>query len=402
MQGQANLGVGGGVIGFGGQQGGAVNRYQSMPFPAQALVNRLTFEQLQQRRKANGEAKDEAKKTGSAIAEFDPTGSVNAAAQTETVGDQVRYTIDHKITLARQRSALLPIVNAEVTARSVSIFNGGVHGKFPLRGLKIKNTTGQNLMQGPIAVYEEGAYAGDAQMPDVQAGEERLLSFAVDQGIEVKAETKSAPEVLTTVRIVKGVVQETHRMRQTTSYLIKNRSGQERNLIVEHPVDPEWKLVGEQKPAERSRDFYRFEWPVASGASLVRDVVQEKPRQNSYLLMGLSEDRVGLLLRSTVITPKLKEALQTAIELQNRLNTAQREQSQVQSQYQNVVQEQARVRSNLDKVPANSALQKRYLDKLDKLETQLEKLQGQSDEKQEQSRSKQKELENYLGQLSVE
>jgi hypothetical protein len=403
---QANLGVGGGVIGMGGQQGGAVNRYQSvLPFlpPAQALaVNRLTYEELQQRRKEKQQAKDEAKKTGSAIAEFDPTDSINAAALTETVGDQVRYLIDHKITLARQRSALLPIVNAEVTARGVSIFNEKVHGKFPLRGLKLKNTTGQNLMQGPIAVYEDGAYAGDARMPDVQAGEERLLSFAVDQGTEVKAETKSAPEVLTTVRIVKGVVQETHRMRNTTTYLVKNRSGQERSLIVEHPVDPDWKLVGEQKPAERSRDFYRFEWPAASGASLVRDVVQEKSRQTSSLLLGLKEDRVGLLLRSTVVTAKLKEALQKGIELQNRLSTAQRELSQVQSQYQTVVQEQGRLRSNLDKVPANSALQKRYLDKLDKLETQLEKLQAQIEEKQEQTRSQQKELESYLGQLSVE
>ena len=92
-------------------------------------------------------------------------------------------------------------------------------------------------MQGPVSVYEGGSYAGDARLPDLQANEERLLSFAVDQAVEVKSETKSEPESLTMVRILKGVLEETHRQRNTVKYLIQNRSNQERTLIVEHP-DP--------------------------------------------------------------------------------------------------------------------------------------------------------------------
>src|SRR6185437_1315053 len=190
FQGQGNLGAGGGIAGFGGQQlgqqGGFQGSFQGVPFnryqtnnafvQAQGF-NRLTYEQLQERRKERENAKEEAKKMGSALAEFDPTSSVNAAALAETIGDQARYTIDHKVNLARQRSALLPLVNQEVTGQRVSIFNEKIHGKFPLRGLKFKNTTAQNLMQGPVSVYEAGVYAGDARLPDLQANEERLLSF---------------------------------------------------------------------------------------------------------------------------------------------------------------------------------------------------------------------------------
>ena len=193
-------------------------------------VNRLNYEQLQQRRQQNAKAREEAKKIGNALADFDPIDSVNAAALAETIGDQARYTIDHKISLARQRSALLPLVNQEVTGQRVSIFNEKVNSKFPLRGLKIKNATAQNLMQGPVSVYEGSSYAGDARLPDLQANEERLLSFAVDQAVEIKSETKSEPESLTMVRILKGVLEETHRQRNTVKYRVKNRSNQERTL----------------------------------------------------------------------------------------------------------------------------------------------------------------------------
>jgi len=409
FQGVGNVGMGG-IAGFGGQQGGqggfqgvAANRYQLGNALVQAPgVNRLTYEQLQERRKEREKAKEAAKKAGSTIAEFDPTDSVNAAALAETIGDQVRYIIDHKVSLARQRSALLPLVNQEVTGQRISIFNENIHGKFPLRGLKLKNTTGQNLMQGPVAVYEGGAYAGDARLPDLQANEERLLSFAVDQAVEVKTETKSAPEVLTTVRIVKGNAEQTHRQRRTVTYLAKNRSAQERTLIVEHPIQSDWKLVGAEKPAERSRDFYRFEWKVPAGKSFVREVAEERTRLEKTWLYGMNEDKYQLLVRATVVSPKLREALKHTDERMNRLTDTKREQAQLQTQLLTVTQEQVRIRSSLDKIPANSALQKRYLEKLDKQETQIEKLQAQIEEKQEAAKKQQKELEQYLAELTVE
>ncbi|MGH7174048.1 MAG: DUF4139 domain-containing protein, partial [Gemmataceae bacterium] len=214
-----------------GNLGGGFNRYQLNNNIVQAPgVNRLNYEQLQQRRQQREKLREEAKKVGNAVAwnvAFDPISGVPTAAVAETNGDQARYLIDHKISLARQRSALLPLVNQEITSQRVSIFNDKVNSKFPLRGLKIKNGTGQNLMQGPVSVYEGSSYAGDARLPDLQANEERLLSFAVDQAVEVKSETKSQPESLTMVRILKGVLEQTHRQRGTVKYLIKNRSGQE-------------------------------------------------------------------------------------------------------------------------------------------------------------------------------
>ncbi|HEY7329351.1 MAG TPA: DUF4139 domain-containing protein [Gemmataceae bacterium] len=406
--GQTQLGVQSGrPPGFqGNSQNMPLNSYQLgnnfAPVPG---VSRLNYDQLQQRRQERKQAGEQAKKLGEAIVwndAFDPTASIDAAALADVVGDQARHVIDHKISLARQRSALLPLVNQEITVQRVSVFNEQVNAKFPLRGLKIKNATGQPLMQGPVTVYEGGSYAGDARLPDLQANEERLLSFAVDQAVEVKSETKPMPDSLAMLRILKGVVEQTHRQRSTTKYLIKNRSDQERTLIVERPVQSGWKLVGEEKPTERTRSAYRFEWKVPSGKSLVRDVVEERTYPTRIALLGMNPDSIELLVRSTVATPKLREELGKVIESKRHLSDTQKELTRLRSQLGEATQEQNRIRTSLEKVPANTSLHKRYLEKLDKLETEIEMLQNQTKENQEKEKKQSAEFEKYLADLTVD
>src|SRR5205085_4534118 len=111
--------------------------------------------------------------------------SVNAAASAAKLGDFFQYALNKPVSLPRQKSALLPIVGKDVEASRVSIYNERVQAKFPLLGLRFKNTSGLHLMQGPVTVFEGSNYAGDAQIQDLQPKEERLVSYAIDLGTEV-------------------------------------------------------------------------------------------------------------------------------------------------------------------------------------------------------------------------
>ncbi len=235
--------------------------------------NRLNYDQLQQRRQQIRDNKDKAKKIGSVMA-LDPSGVASAATAAE-IGDYFQYIINQKVSLPRQKSAMLPIVNQPVEGARVSIYNEAVQAKFPLLGLRFKNTTGQDLMQGPVSVYEGGTYSGDGRIMDLQPNEERLLSFAIDQGVEIKAEHTASTEKLIAVKVDKGVMYVTHKLRETKCYQVKNRSPQDRDLIIEHPIRDEWKLVEPEKANEVSRDVYRFDQTVAAGKTAKLDVVEE-------------------------------------------------------------------------------------------------------------------------------
>ncbi|HEV8062860.1 MAG TPA: DUF4139 domain-containing protein, partial [Gemmataceae bacterium] len=332
---------------------------------------------------------------------MDLGGTARSVAQAAKLGDFFQYTIDRPVTLPRQKSALLPIINKDVEATKVSIFNEAVHAKFPLLGLKFKNTSGQNLMQGPITVYEGDNYAGDGRVMDLQPNEERLLSYAVDLGVEVKAEGKSHPTELTTVKIAKGLLQTTYKQRQTRSYLIKNRSPQDRSLLIEHPYRTDWRLVLPEKAIERSRDVYRFEVPVKSGATARQDVVEEQVREQHTELASAEDKTLRLLLLSTVTSQPVKEALTKAVEFRTRLADTQRDLVHVEQQLKEIVEDQTRLRANLKEMPPTSAAYKRYLEKFDTQETELEKLHNQAKQFRDSEKQQKTAYENYLANLSV-
>jgi hypothetical protein len=68
--------------------------------------------------------------------------SVAAFAAAEKLGDFFQYVVERPVTLPRQESALLPIVGKDVEGIRVSIYNERAQAKFPLLGLRLKNTSG--------------------------------------------------------------------------------------------------------------------------------------------------------------------------------------------------------------------------------------------------------------------
>src|SRR5262249_47283621 len=99
--------------------------------------------------------------------DMSPAKSGEASATAGGPGDFFQYVIDHPVSLPRQKSAMLPIVQKEVEADRVSIYSERTQAKHPLLGLRFHNTTGMHLMQGPITVFEGSSYAGDARVLDI-------------------------------------------------------------------------------------------------------------------------------------------------------------------------------------------------------------------------------------------
>jgi hypothetical protein len=158
---------------------------------------------------------------------------VHGAAVTTELGDYFQYAIENPVTLPRQKSAMLPIVNQEVEGAKVSIYNERTHATFPLLGLRFKNTTPLHLMQGPITVFENSSYAGDARILDLQPKEERLISYAIDLGVEVEPVVHESKDHIIKVKIVKGVLHATHKVRDSKTYTIKNRTEHDRSVLME-------------------------------------------------------------------------------------------------------------------------------------------------------------------------
>lgn len=271
----------------------SINRYQNdKAFQVDNNNGRINFEQLQQRRLGNNDpnnAKPQqqlqqkaAQELGSALVNVDPEFMERMRAA-EELGHPARFTIDQKVSLPRQQSIMLPIMDEPIDAAKVSIYNPRVHASRPLHGMKIKNKTKQALMSGPVTVYEgEQPYSGDARMLDLQPGEERYISYALDTGVEIKPFDVIKPGPEMTAKMENGQLHIQYKMRHTRTYVIVNRSPDARKVVIEQPVRTGWKLVVPEKPAELTTELYRFEVEVKPGETKKYDVSEELPRVDPF------------------------------------------------------------------------------------------------------------------------
>jgi hypothetical protein len=328
-------------------------------------------------------------------------GVASAAIATE-LGEYFKYELEHPVSLPRQKSALIPIVNGPVEASRVSIYNEAVHAKFPLLGLRFKNTTGLHLMQGPVTVFESNTYAGDARVGDLQPNETRLISYAVDLGTEVVPEVPNPADSLTAIKVYKGILYATHKVRHTKDYTIKNRSPHERLVLIEHPYRADLALIKPEKAAERARDVYRFEVKAESNKPVKLQVVEEQQRVDVMQLTNANDDTVRYFLRGTIGSAKVKAALEEALKLKDQLAQTQSEIAKEEQALQVIEKDQARMRANMERVPQSSEAYKRYLKKFDDQETIIEKGRAVITKLQEKAESQRKTYESFLLNLNVE
>jgi hypothetical protein len=334
--------------------------------------------------------------------DMDLAATVVSVAAAEEAGELFKYTIAMPVSIARQRSAMLPIVTEDIAGRKVSIYNENTHKKYPLNGLELTNTTDLNLMQGPVTVFDGGTYAGDAKLPDLQPGEKRLIAYALDLTTEVMIDRKPHPEELLTVKIVKGVLWHQRKYVDERSYNIKNKGDKKRTILIEQPYGDGWKLIEPEKPYDKTDDVFRFEVEVPAGEVAQQKVRLQRVRDQSVALLGLDLDNIRFYIRSPAVSQTVKSALEKIIELKTELDQIARQRDEHEKRVKEATEQQARVRENLKTLDRNTDAYKRQLVKFDDYEDAIEEHTAAFKQAAEDWEQKQRVLERYVLSLNVE
>jgi hypothetical protein len=333
-------------------------------------------------------------------AAIDLSKGIASAANTDDVGESFRYVIKTPVTLGRNESSMLPIMNGPVQGTKVYLFNPAVHAKHPLAGLKLTNTSGLHLQQGPITVFEEDEYAGDAQIADIPPDSTRLITYAMDLDTEVVAAASSAEQKLVGLSIQSGGLILKHLATRKSQYLVKNSGTDPKSLLIERPVDPGWPNI-EPKAAEKTRDLYRFAVTAAPGKPATLVVTETKDVVETLVLRNLDPTAVDLYIRSNQAGPALRDALKAFLSRKTALEGLTARRTSFEQLLRDETAEQQRLRDNLKSLAQNDQLQQRYVKKLAASEDTLESLrQKLADAKTDEDQFK-KDFEKFTAELAA-
>ena len=324
-------------------------------------------------------------------------------AEGKSAGDYFEYKIKQKITIGKNQSALVPILQGHIDAEKVTLWNPE---SAPLRALWIKNTSGQVLDAGSFNVLEADTFAGEGVLETIHPDERRLLSYAGDAAVHVKYSDESSERPYTHIKIAKGVMVMTKEEHKTNKFTIRNADTEPRQVIVEYAFEEGWKLTpGTVQPEESTESFHRFRVPVAAGKTAELTVEAVHPEESRVELSNLDDDDVKELVDQKRVTPAMQQAFDRILKQQVKIGDIVGQINQRKGESDQIAADQNRIRENMKALKGSSeekALLQRYIGQLDAQESRLGALRKETADLTAQENAAKAELDRMILEVNVD
>jgi len=342
---------------------------------------------------------------GGAYTIGDARARAQAAALAQQLGDLFEYKVKQPISIAKNRSALVPIVQSDIEAEKISIWNEQSGLPRPQRALWLKNSSGLTLDGGTFSVIEDEAFAGEGLVDPIRPGEKRIISYAMDLALITSSKIGSEQQRFTHVVVAKGNLMQTTEVREKKTYTVRNEDTSARTVIIEHPVRSGYELRGDARPVETTPSWMRFRLPVAAKETALLTVEEARPVHTSYALTNLTSDLLVMFLEQKSIDKNIEAALRGILAQKTAIQALDDQKDACESETKEIFDDQQRLRENIKALKGSAeerALLQRYTHQLDDEENRLESLRKQIAQLETKLTATQSELDRTIESLTFD
>jgi len=330
---------------------------------------------------------------------------MQASAQAQNLGDLFEYRIAGRVTIRKNQSALVPILRADVGVERVSVWNERAGGARPLRSLWLANSSGLTLDGGSFTVVDGSTFAGEGLLEPIKPGEKRLLSYAVDLGVQVEQRRGDLQQRVSRIRIDRGLVVQHNEQMTRRIYTIRNSDTTARTVVIEHPIRPGWTLAREAVPVETSLGAYRFAVPVEAKGMATLTVDERHPLETNYAISQLNDQQIAVFVHDSRENARLSQALGPIQAKKAVIASIADELAHRQTETNKIAQDQQRVRENMRALKGGSGerpLLARYLAQLNQQEDRIAVLRRESADLEQRLATSQAELAALIQALALD
>ena len=254
-------------------------------------------------------------------------------------------------------------------------------------------------MRGPITVFDEGIFAGDARIDDVAPASSQLISYAVDLGTNVRVSTEQT-EPSTQIHIAHGQLVTVETVQRITSYAIDHSAAADRDMIIEQPIDTAWKLLPNSAFAEKTATLYRFRAALPAAKSVTLDIREEQSSTKKADLEKLGDKDIQQSLAGGHVSGEVKKVLQEVATKRQQVSAAVTQLELSTAATRDIMTDQQRVRENLKALDQTDELYKVYVKRMSDQENELAKLRDRVAQHRAARTQAESALHAYLKQLT--
>ena len=280
------------------------------------------------------------------------------------------FTPKDPVTLARQKSMMLPLKVTTLPAKKMTVFsNLGAEAKHPKLCVELTNTSGINLPAGAMTLYDEG-YSGDSMIAFLPKDAKRLISYGDDLLLSGRR-VFDTEETIRAVTAKDGVLKVEVERAYTSKYNFVNADSKSRSVILEHPITQNTELDANAKPFEKTQSAYRFEVACSANQTSVFTVNERQVILSKYSLINDPLNaNVANYISSGKAPSNVVSTFKRIAEERAKVEAISRTLNDLQSKVKNLNSEQERTRKNMSALAQTSEVAN-FTKKLLDLETQI-------------------------------
>jgi len=327
--------------------------------------------------------------------------------QTKDLGELFEYNISNPVTIKRKQSALVPILTESIKANRILLFNKNEHERNPNACLEITNNTNLTLERGPVTIIYDDNLAGEAIIPFLNKGDTRLLNYAIEQAVIIAPEQKTENLSVHRVTFGSGYSYEYYYTNMMTTYKIKNKTDEQKELYLDHPKTYEYKLIEKSVEPEETTNYWRFKLTLKPKDAVVFKLKEQRENYSSNYLWNYSKEdllkRVGFYVKQKFINPNLENKLIEIAGLIQTLNDLRAKEDKLNEERDLMTDEQVRLRENISVLGEDSqsvSLRERYIKKLNTQESRFEEINKELTTLDRKIKDLNTDIENKMSLLS--
>ncbi|HLJ77419.1 MAG TPA: hypothetical protein VKT75_08395 [Acidobacteriaceae bacterium] len=327
----------------------------------------------------------------------------SASASSSAFDDYFEYTVAQPVTIRRNESALVPVLQTNVDAERVTLWNASQ--PVPLRALWLTNSSKLTLDRGSFSIFENGEFAGEGITDPIHAGEKRLLSYAVDQAVHITSEGQNFTSHLRHLTVHDGYLIERMEQARDVTYVVHNTAADARTVILEHPVQNGWRLSSDTKPVETTATLYRFRVTAQPGETVRLHVGQTHTEGTRYQLTAVSDDQLQIILTGSGNRAAIEQALAPVLAARAIVHDLDTQIAQQDTEIDRGEQDSTRLHNNIGGLKDSAeerALARRYAGEMNADEDQLQALRKHRADLEQQRTAAQHALDEAIRNLDLD
>ena len=294
------------------------------------------------------------------------------------IGDLFEYKVSQPVTVRRDRSALVPILQEKLEGERVSLYNESINPERPLNGVRLLNSTKLTLESGILTVVDGDAYAGEGSIDRCKPGERRFVVYALDLGTLVTTKTESEQKPVFLVRKYYGNFEIHYYLIEKKKFTVTNQTDRPKTVYLEHPIRQGWTLTKDMgEPPSKSPTVNRFRVELGPRETKEFVISEQQATMDAYSFSDLVRENLEYFLEKGYVDETTRTVLEKIIASNQKGRELQEMIERADEEIEKIGEDQERLRENIKTLNETSEAKQliaRYVGKINDQETRVEEL----------------------------